>query len=118
MAYQEYRAERPTVKIFYQDEMSESALREMMYGLEEEGIPWIAEPRPEQSAVALAFAASSASRLGVGLGINSREAVLHYEKLKEAEPLFRIPTDAPPARMRSLGANAARLVKKLPFKPL
>lgn len=118
MAYQEYRAERPTVKIFYQEGLAESALRELLFGLEEEGIPWVAEPSTEDSAVKLAFAASTASRLGVGLGVNNREAVLHYEKLSETEPLFRLPADAPPARKRSLGANAARLVKKLPFKPL
>ena len=54
----------------------------------------------------------------MGIGADGQELVLHYNKLEMAQPLFRISAQAGAAQARALGANAARLVKKLPLKAL
>ena len=69
-------------------------------------------------ALELAWEAAKSSNLEVGIGADSQELVLHYNKLEMAQPLFRISAQAGAAQARALGANAARLVKKLPLKAL
>jgi hypothetical protein len=52
------------------------------------------------------------------LGLDRDTLVLQFSKLKESEPLFQISARSPEWDVRAMGANAARLVKKLPFKPV
>ncbi len=117
MAQEQLRYAKPTIKL-YASQNSDTGYKALLCGMEEEGIPFEIEPADGNSASALAYAASSESRLGVGLGVSKSEIALHYEKLTQGAPLFLIPAEAGAARLRALGANAARLVKKLPFKPL
>ena len=51
-------------------------------------------------------------------GLDRQALVLHYSKLEREQPLFRIPANSGMETVRALGANAARLVKKLPLKAL
>ena len=74
-------------------------------------------PRPGD-ALSLAWEAARSSRLEVGIGLDRQALVLHYSKLEREQPLFRIPADSGMETVRALGANAARLVKKLPLKAL
>ena len=62
--------------------------------------------------------AARSSRLEVGIGLDRQALVLHYSKLEREQPLFRIPANSGMETVRALGANAARLVKKLPLKAL
>lgn len=111
--------ERPTIKIFVSaGHGREKALAELCYGIEEEAIPFEVTETAASGAVALAWEAGRASRLEVGVGLDSELLVLHFGKLKQDAPLFSIPARSPEQDLRALGANAARLVKKLPFKPL
>ena len=49
--------------------------------------------------------------------MDRQHVVLHFSKLERDQPLYR--TFARQlGQVRVLGANAARLVKKLPLKPL
>ena len=77
---------------------------------------WLAERTfmPEEK---LAHNASLNSRLGVGVGISKEGVVLQHEKLDKAAPLFKIKLYQTEL-LRKIGANAARLVKKMPFKVL
>lgn len=108
----------PAVAVFYQQDLPQDAWQQLLYGLEEEGIPWLCQACPEGDADQLAFAAAAASRLAVGLGVSAAYLALHEQKLPAERPLFRIPATAAAAELRALGANAARLVKKLPFKQI
>ena len=108
---------QPTIKIFY-CESRHTDYTPVLSGIEEEGIPWEISPLQAEEAAALAYAASSESRLGVGVGVGASSVALHFEKLSEGQPLFLLPAEAGEQQLRALGANAARLVKKLPFKPL
>lgn len=111
--------ERPTIKIYLSANSGRDAtLRELLFGVEEESIPFELVETDSGDALSLAWEASKTSRLEVGLGLDRDNLVLHYSKLEKGQPLFRISARAPEEQVRSIGANAARLVKKLPFKPL
>ncbi|MCP2252787.1 Dehydratase medium subunit [Prauserella aidingensis] len=99
-------------------------VRELLAGLEEEGVPVrLADPGewgdgpggdgPSVTAVDLAHAAARASPLDVGVGIDSDSRVcVHHAKRPADRPV--ITTDA--TRARWCGHNAARLVVGLPLK--
>lgn len=111
--------ERPTIKVFTSaDHGRQDALRQLQYGIEEEGLPYEVKIGSDEDAVDLAWDASRQSRLEVGLGLDSDTMVLHFGKLEASKPLFKIPARAPYEAVRAMGANAARLVKRLPFKPV
>lgn len=109
---------RPSIKVFYDcDHLSESDFVSVLLGIEEEGIPYDIQAVRCADVLELAHNASLDSRLGVGVGISKEGIVLQYEKLDKAAPLFRIKfyqTD----QFRNIGSNAARLVKKMPFRSL
>ncbi len=107
--------EKPSVKVFYNQGLCESDFCEILYGIEEEGIPFELWGGPSSDATRMAYEAAQSSRLGVGVGVDAGEAVLHFEKLAPEQPLASVQVrDA--AKCRALGANAARLVKRLPLK--
>ena len=108
---------KPNVRVLMSPDASPAALRQLTYGMEEEGIPWEDGPKEGMDALALSWEAAQASRLEVGLGLNRQFVVLHYSKLSQDQPLYRVPARQID-QVRALGANAARLVKKLPLKPL
>ncbi len=49
--------------------------------------------------------------------MDGQSAVLHISKLEAGHPLFQVRAQSA-EQVRILGANAARVVKKLPLKPL
>lgn len=108
---------KPTVHVLCSSDVPESALRQLLYGLEEEGIPCETWTETDGNALALAWKGAQASRLGVGVGMDGQNAVLHISKFEYERPLFQIPVRSG-EQARILGANAARLVKKLPLKTL
>ena len=108
---------KPNVRVLMSPDASPAALRQLTYGMEEEGIPWEEGTREGVDALALSWEAAQASRLEVGLGLDRQFVVLHYSKLQQDQPLYRVPARQAD-QVRAIGANAARLVKKLPLKPL
>ena len=107
---------KPTVHVLCSPDAPSAAFKELLYGLEEEGIPWENDTKAG-GALPLAWEAAQASRLGVGVGMDGQSIVLHFNKLDREQSLYRIPARSL-GLARVLGANAARLVKKLPLKPL
>ena len=109
---------RPSIKVFYDcDHLSVSDFVSVLLGIEEEGIPYDIQAVHSADVLELAHNSRLYSRLGVGVGISKEGVVLQYEKLDKAAPLFRIKfyqTD----QFRNIGSNAARLVKKMPFRSL
>lgn len=108
-------AVKPSIKLYYGGILEESFFKPILLGMEEEGVPCEIERSESHDALQLAIEACSTSILGVGVGLTAREAVLHYNKLPEESPLFRVSASAGDVALRTLGANAARLVKKVPF---
>lgn len=109
---------KPMIHFFHTAQADRLVLREVELGMEEEGIPWKLDQMKDGNALSLAWEAAKSSNLEVGVGADDKWIVLHYNKLEQDQPLFRISAQAGPAQARALGANAARLVKKLPLKAL
>ncbi|MEN3751877.1 glycerol dehydratase reactivase beta/small subunit family protein [Mangrovibacter yixingensis] len=96
---------------------TETHWQEVLWGIEEEGIPWVWYPAPDENLLAeFAWQAASQSPLRVGIGCDPQQLLVHYQHLDAATPLFRLLTTDSPAEARRTGHNAARLVKGLPFK--
>lgn len=115
-----FESPKPEIRVYWmRDHVEESIVNEVLLGIEEEGVPYLKKAADYvDSAAVLGYKAAEASHLGVGIGIGETEIVLHYSKLKEDEPLFTIQTTKDSERLRAIGSNAARLVKRMPFKEL
>lgn len=111
---------KPQIKVYYNNNISNEIekIREVLWGIEEEGIPYEMQAVSSGDAVKIGYQASIESTLGVGIGIDNQNIVLHFNKLKEDTPIFKIKYTSKDIQKRSLGANAARLVTKMPFKEI
>ena len=73
---------KPTVHVLCSPDAPSAAFKELLYGLEEEGIPWENDTKAG-GALPLAWEAAQASRLGVGVGMDGQSIVLHFNKLED-----------------------------------
>ena len=114
-----YDKKKPSIHIYYNKNLNNrSRLKEILWGIEEEEIPYRIQEKEGTDATKLAYEACEKSVLGVGIGIDWENIVLHYVKLKKDKPLYEVSTNSSALFTRILGANAARLVKRIPFKTL
>ena len=90
-------------------------LEEILFGIEEEGLPWIITVSEEKDSKILGDIASESSKLGVGIGIGIDGITLHHDKLEKYKPLFTCPLSSTVETFRTLGMNSARLIKGEPF---
>ena len=111
-------SEKPSVKVYYDSSsLSVTDFLNVLLGIEEEGIPYDVQSREGMDLLELAHIASIESRIGVGIGISKEGIALQYEKLDRSAPLFKIRLYQKEL-YRKIGSNAARLVKKIPFKAM
>lgn len=110
---------KPAVSIQIVQPVPGETVEYILWGLEEEGIPYEITAHDGGFAEAVAKQAADRSRLNVGIGLNGVEekAVLHHRDLPEEKPLFTLHLGHLPAKagLRNLGGNAARLVKGEPL---
>lgn len=106
--------QKPAVHILHTPE-TQQYLKLVQEGIEEEGVPYYTE-QVNDEALILAGRACQASRLGVGIGIDRTQVILHYIKLEDNTPLFTVGVYAENDIIKAIGSNAARLVKGMPFK--
>lgn len=107
---------KPVINIYYDSTIAESEFISLLHGVEEEGIPYKLIPENQTDVINLSYGACCSSKLGVGLGVSKDEIALHYEKLDKLSPLYKININSRKDIVRALGSNAARLVKRMPFK--
>lgn len=107
----------PAIHVYYSSLWNDfSPYRSLLYGIEEEGLPFFLEEKQESETLKLSFQAASDSNLGVGIGIgDDDQIILHYTKLAKDHPLFQI-NQKEIDKQRIIGANAARMVKGISFK--
>jgi hypothetical protein len=92
-----------------------ATLRELLAGVEEEGVPFRVERAAEGAAGSIAHDAALASTLGVGIGVDDAGLIaVHHAKLPPGCPALT----GDRRRARTLGHNAARLVVGIPFKDI
>lgn len=90
-------------------------IRSLSLGIEEEGLPFVLYSQKADKLYDLATGASNASNLDVGIGIDSEGNVgIHQAKLPDGMLLFE--SKSCMIDCRAYGANAARLIKGIPFK--
>lgn len=116
MAY--YKYDKPAINVYYSSEIKDiSVFDELLFGIEEEGIPYEVRGQGEGNSLELSYKAAQESRLAVGIGIHlCGKITLTFNKLKKAEPLFDSNLGCGESSLRNLGANAGRLVKGIAFK--
>ncbi|WP_418963877.1 glycerol dehydratase reactivase beta/small subunit family protein [Cetobacterium sp.] len=98
-------------EVFFDDN-----LKNILYGIEEEGIPFVVEDRKEMDSDVLGNEASQISKLDVGIGIGINSITLYHEKLEFGKALFKLTLKEKRERYRALGINSARLIKGVYFK--
>ena len=110
--------QRPEIIISLQKTVDEEELNEVLFGIEEEGIPYSIIRNDNIPAVEAAYAAALKSKLSVGIGCSDKEVVVHQKILKPEKFLFKVSDyrSKSPESKRTLGSNAARLVKGNIFK--
>jgi hypothetical protein len=109
--------EQPAVWIVKARSASAESFQSILWGLEEEGIPYQVREAGDGPPVALAKQAADSSPLNVGISVGGRgEVILHHQDLPVETPLFKVTTEVGRlVQLRHLGINAARLVKGQPL---
>jgi hypothetical protein len=108
---------QPAVWIVKARFVSDESFQPLLWGLEEEGVPYEVRDAGVGSSTALAKQAADSSPLNVGICVGGRgEVILHHQDLPEDAPLFKVThRQGRPFRLLHLGINAARLVKRQPL---
>lgn len=106
---------KPTILLYATEHISEDILKPVLYGIEEEGLPVVIESHSGTN-MTLADLASRNSALSVGIGVDDEAIVLTYKNIPMHQFIYRLTGYAQyPDSLRTLGVNAARLVKGNPF---
>lgn len=108
----------PSIFIYCSLGINEMDIDEILWGVEEEGIPFIIKRKELDNSKKLSHLAAIDSKLSVGIGIDNKGNIsLTMDKLEEENPLFHISLKEG-FNLRNLGANGARLVKGMPLKSI
>lgn len=111
------RSQRPAILV--SSSGAAALVREVLAGIEEEGVPYVELPVSDVDAgaatadLALRAARRSPLQVGVGIGPSGDVCVCHA---KVAEPIFELPAGSSGVVARTLGHNAARMVVGLPLR--
>ena len=96
-------------------------VEEVLYGLEEEGVPFliIEDGSHTENLVLAAHRAAHRSVFGVGICCAEEGIVIHHRNLNHEKPLFYLSKDqCTQEKVRLLGINAARLIKGIRFEEI
>lgn len=107
---------KPTILI-YAYQPNDAILKEACAGMEEEGLLYEVVSMEHSDLSKLAFESANASILGTGIGIIEKSIELTIRSLPMGKCLYHL-IDPSRLEARNLGANAARAVKRVPFKEL
>ena len=108
------RAKRPVINVFMKSD-SECFLKEVLAGIEEEGVLYEVEISEYGSSKELATKAATESLLETGIGIDEKFASITICKLPKDNPLQSY-SCLNKNQLRFAGSNAARIIKGLPLK--
>ena len=107
-------ARKPSIFI-YTNSPNEEYLREICAGIEEEGVFFEVFEREYPDVDTLATNAAVDSMLGSGIGICRNQVVLQMKGLPKGKTVARY-TEPNVSECRIIGANSARIIKKMPLK--
>jgi propanediol dehydratase-reactivating factor small subunit len=105
---------KPTI-LLYTVNPSEKILKEICAGIEEEGLLYEQKSFHDKNIHELSFLAANESVLGSGIGINHSKVALQLRAVPKGKNVFYL--EKPTLEeCRKIGSNAARAVKRIPFK--
>ena len=107
---------KPSILIYTIDP-DEIILKEICAGIEEEGVLFEIVGKSEGDLDTLSYESANNSVLGSGIGIYKKDTAMQLGTVKKGKNVFQI-RNPDKIQCRCLGANAARAVKKIPFKNL
>ncbi len=111
------KAPKPTIMVYVSESLKDhTALDMILYGAEEEGIPYEVETKPSNDAFQLAYDASRASVLTIGIGVSADTGVVQNSKLVKEKPVDSAKLNEGENSLRRLGCNAARMAKRVPLR--
>lgn len=105
---------KPVVFI-YVVEPDMDLLKEICAGMEEEGMLFDIVTREEKNIEVLCYESANDSILGSGIGVCGKEIGFSLRSLPKGNLVYKYRNPSC-IQARNLGANAARAVKRLPFK--
>jgi len=108
------KAKKPGIKVFV-TRRGETFLKEVLAGIEEEGVLYEVETMENGSSVDLATIAARSSILETGVGIDEEFASITICKLPDNNPLQSY-SCSNKDKLRLAGSNAARIIKGIPLK--
>jgi hypothetical protein len=111
-------ADRPSIRLRLNDRVDQARVAEVLHGVEEEGVPVELTRHAELNPLLLAHEASLESRLGIGIGVSLDYVVVTTEKLPADRPYLAAVLNRSDTSDRTAGANAARLVKRMPLSDM
>lgn len=112
----QYR-ERPAIHVCLVEPVDPALYGRVEVGAEEESVPTARVEPAAADVVAAAYAAAQGSRFSIGVAVGRGRVVLHEAHMPAAQPVlsFALGADGADA-CRLMGANAARMVVRLPLR--
>lgn len=109
---------RPEILIIAQLGVDQVLFQPLLYGLEEEGIPFHVEKKEVSNICLESYQGAVSSSLQVGICLDDNDVMIHHKNLDETEPYMKLRRyqTCPKEQLKDFGGNAARLVKGIPFK--
>ncbi len=109
--------ERPCIHVCLLPGTDASLYRWVHIGAEEEGVPCRQVEGQADELTALAYEAARSSRFHIGVALSAETAVLHEMHMPPEQPVMSEPlAERPSFVSRLIGANAARMVVRKPFR--
>lgn len=118
MIIKSYDLDTTSVYVFHCNDIDIDEFKEVLWGIEEEGIPYKVEAKEKDTSNNLSYKASLKSKLGIGIGISKERISLTTNKLEKNNPLISIDLNQNYNSLRNLGSNGARLVKGIELKKI
>jgi hypothetical protein len=109
--------ERPCIHVSLLPGTDDALYRWVQIGAEEEGVPCRLVTGAATDLIALAYEAAQSSRFHIGVGVSPEMVALHEMHMPPEKPVMALKFSGQPDYFcRMMGANAARMVVRKPFR--
>jgi len=109
--------ERPSIHVVLLPGTDPSLYRWVQIGAEEEGVPCRLVSETAYDLVTMAYEAARSSRFNIGVAVSPEAVVLHERHMPVEKPVMSLKfTGQADYFCRVMGANAARMVIRKPFR--
>ncbi|WP_319371897.1 glycerol dehydratase reactivase beta/small subunit family protein [uncultured Ilyobacter sp.] len=104
---------RPSINICCSESIDRECINEILWGIEEEGLPYFLKFVPSQEVVKGNYVSGT---LEVGIGISENGDALLTTRKYDKKYIQKANVFEGKEKLRDLGSNGARLVKGLPLR--